>query len=1300
VASRRGVAWKGGQEVTMGNGNGGVQVLLSDVIDIKTSVRTGDFVVKLSEGFVDPAKQIDEYVVTSQLQQAFDHALSLVRDSLERNVSQAAYLHGSFGSGKSHFMTVLSAILDDNPAARGKKQLQGVIAKHDSMIGSARFLLVPYHLIGAVSLDAAILGGYAKLIAEKHADARPPAVYRDDALLADARKNRQDLGDEAFIARLSGGGVVASAEDSWRSWNETTWTPATLDAAFAAHQGDPARTRLVEDLLKNVFTSYAAGMRGAAGAYLPLETGLSVMSEHAKNLGYDGVILFLDELILWLASRLSDQAFVQTEANKLVKLFESGDAHRPIPIVSFVARQRDLSDLIGKDTVGTQVQALEDTIDYLKGRMETVSLEDRNLPQIAQERILKPKDDAAKAILDEAFKRLPSDRPEMWDPLIDEHGATQSDAKAFRDLYPFSPAFLNTLVSLSGALQRERTGLKVLAELLTQRRDDLVVGQLIPLGDLWDVLATNEVQAFSPQLRHEFDAARKFHLTRVRPFLLNKYGVTEDDIAGLPHTHPFRRADRLVKTLLLAYLAPDASALKQLTASKLAALNYGVIRALVKGEEASEVAAILKSIASEFGELRYDTSENPVYRLHLTGVDVDAILRAVEGKADSDSERRRFVKEMLLSELGVKDGGSLVQGKDFVWRGTKRRVGIVVGNVRDTGDLSDDVFELAPDEDLRVVVDYPFDETGHTPIEDIHRIGKLRERGKDGAVICWLPSFLSNAVRTDLKRLLGMRYLLGSQDRINANAPMLSSEQREQAKNQMDHQYGVLSQKLKTIIRAAYGLARPDEESLDARPEGGHLHALDEGFRETPTAGVTFERALGNLCDQMLVHLYPQLPNLDPDNTGRAVTPADLKAVLEIVSEAANEKNGRYEVADKAKRQVMRRIANRLQLGEQHEGPFLLGRHWPDEIEKRSRQAPEVKVAEVVGWLDETELHGSDRLIKNLVVATYALAADKAWYYHGAPTSMPPLDRIDGSYTLRSQILPEEAEFETAVRRAGAVFGIPPLPVRNARTVKQLADALRAKARDLDAAAGSLARALEQHVAMLGIDPAASAGRLATARWAHELTGEIIGTEDPTTLVRRVARAEAGSSDQELSKSLSSAAAIVEALNRVDWHNLDAIEKITGTAGAVGRQAAELLATLRRAAAADEIRENLAPVLGRTSQHASALLREAAQSTGPARPIPPQSVGPAVPQPTAVTQTAIGFDEEPKTPTAGDVPLDVDTRGPAGSVAGSTPAGPVRRRVRAAEAEAVLSEIRRAAATRPGARLEVTWELVEDGTAP
>jgi predicted ATPase len=94
--------------------------LLRDLIDIPERVHAGDFVLTLSKG-VGEESTIRDYVVTEQLAHCFDDALGLVQSAVEGRASRAAYLDGSFGSGKSHFMAILHAILRGDPEARGKK---------------------------------------------------------------------------------------------------------------------------------------------------------------------------------------------------------------------------------------------------------------------------------------------------------------------------------------------------------------------------------------------------------------------------------------------------------------------------------------------------------------------------------------------------------------------------------------------------------------------------------------------------------------------------------------------------------------------------------------------------------------------------------------------------------------------------------------------------------------------------------------------------------------------------------------------------------------------------------------------------------------------------------------------------------------------------------------------------------------------------------------------------------------------------------------------------------------------------
>ncbi|MGI8814391.1 MAG: hypothetical protein ACR2G2_03615 [Pseudonocardia sp.] len=103
---------------------------------------------------------------------AFDEALGLIGSALSEGRSKASYLHGSFGSGKSHFMAVLHALLRGDLQARSRPELADALAKH-RWLGGTNFLLVPYHLIGAESLEAAVLGGYVNHVRVAH---RRPAA--------------------------------------------------------------------------------------------------------------------------------------------------------------------------------------------------------------------------------------------------------------------------------------------------------------------------------------------------------------------------------------------------------------------------------------------------------------------------------------------------------------------------------------------------------------------------------------------------------------------------------------------------------------------------------------------------------------------------------------------------------------------------------------------------------------------------------------------------------------------------------------------------------------------------------------------------------------------------------------------------------------------------------------------------------------------------------------------------------------------------------------------------------------------
>ena len=93
---------------------------------------------------------------------------------------------------------------------------------------------------------------------------------------------------------------------------------------------------------------------------------------------------------------------------------------------------------------------------------------------------------------------------------------SEADRAMFKLVYPFSPALMQTLVAVSSALQRERTALKIMLQLLVNRRDTLRLGDVIPLGDLWDVVAHGD-EAFTDVMRVNFENAKRLYQKKLLP---------------------------------------------------------------------------------------------------------------------------------------------------------------------------------------------------------------------------------------------------------------------------------------------------------------------------------------------------------------------------------------------------------------------------------------------------------------------------------------------------------------------------------------------------------------------------------------------------------------------------------------------------------------------------------------------------------------------------------------------------------------------------------------------------------------
>ncbi|MCY2989104.1 MAG: DUF6079 family protein, partial [Planctomycetota bacterium] len=813
--------------------------LIKELIDIPERVQKGDYVLKLVEDIKRPEVVLDNYVVTPELAKNFDAALTFIRSALEGRTSKATYLHGSFGSGKSHFMAVLDLILEGNPAARGIPELAWVIQKHNDWLAGKKFLLVPYHMINSHDMESGVLGGYVDFTRQDHPEAPVPPVYMSASIVAQAGRERESYGNEPFFKRLNagqggGGSGGSGGKDGWGEL-ETPWDAASFEAAASSPPDSEMHLRLVSTLLKTVASSHAEVISHRGGNFVRFDKGLSIISQHAASLGYDAVILFLDELILWLAMNSADLGFIKREAAKLTNLVEAQSADRPIPLISFVARQRDLRELVGGHVPGAERLSFGDSLDYQGGRFDTITLEDRNLPAIAEKRVLRCKTESARKELDAAFEQTARMKDNVMSILLTQEG----DRQMFRKVYPFSPALVQTLIAVSSVLQRERTALKVMMQLLVDHRETLKVGDVVPVGDLFDVVAHGD-EAFTQDMAIHFDNAKRLYHQKLLPMLERQHGLRREDVEQLAYDDPkrvvFRNDDRLVKTLLLSALVPEVESLRGLNAEKLAALNHGTIKSPVPGREGQLVLQRCRTWAAAVGEIRIGEESNPTITVQLSGVDTESIIEQAR-REDNQGNRIRRVRQMIFEQLGIQGEGDFEQFLEFWWRNTKRSCTVLFRNIRE---LPDSSLENT-DESWKLVIDFPFDEAGHGPRDDLSRLQTFRVgwtsksvqemggREADGLgspsygraahpdgtkTLCWVPSFFSLDAQKDLGMLVILEHILTG-ERFAQYSNHLSPQDRQGAKSLLENQRSVLYTRVKNHLDAAYGLEALSQGSLD-----------------------------------------------------------------------------------------------------------------------------------------------------------------------------------------------------------------------------------------------------------------------------------------------------------------------------------------------------------------------------------------------------------------------------------------------------------------------------------------------------
>ena len=1161
---------------------------LREILDLPQEVKKSDFVVRLTEGVAHGEALLRNTAITPDLKGAFDRALTLVGAALRDKQSVASYVHGSFGSGKSHFLALLSLLLANDASAWSERELHELLAKHE-WVKTAKLLRLHFHMVGANSTEEKVFSEYLSHIRELHPDAPIPPLFEDAALFDNAVELQRTLGDAAFFSRLN------AHQPAAKGWGKlaaaSAWDAASFDAA--RNSGDPeVRARLFSSLVQTHFPAFAQNSRG----FISFDRGLGIVTRHAASLGYDGIVLFLDELILWLASRATDRTFLSNEIQKLAKLVEAQDERRPIPLVSFLARQRDIREMVGDQYAGHEAQNLDDSLKWWEGRFNTIRLEDRNLPSIVEKRVVRAKDASAKKQLDDAFIQMRRSLGSAWGTLLGD----VADEKSFRQVYPFSPALIEAVVALSACLQRERTALKVLVELLVDHLPDFELGKVVPVGDLFDALAGGE-EPMDGVMRERFAAARRLYTSELLPVLQAQNGTgTKDRCQRLREDWPVslgcsgckearcRTDNRLAKTLLLGALVPNSKVFKNLTVSRLVQLNHGTLRSPIPGTEATQAAGRLRAWASEVGKLRVGDQPDPTVAVILEGVDLKPILAAASAY-DSDGARRKKIQEVLFTAMDLEASAPTVN-HDVEWRGTRRTGSIHYGNVRE---MDDTLLRHREDEDFRVVIDYPFDKSGHSPVEDATRLERFLQEGGDSRSVVWLPSFFSEKVQRDLSDLVIIDGIV--QGDFKRHVENLRPDDQLRARAELESLGSQKRQRVMRVLQAAYGLTSAGDGELDsARMIDRHFFVLGRGLEIRGLVSASLGDALRSAVHELLDQRYPRHPRLTEKAT-RARLEKNLR-LFERICEA----DGQRLPFERAELKELE-LAHELGIVSVHEASAALRtqrfQDLEQELHKEGIQSP--TVARVKRLLDPKDAMGLTDEVADFLVLAWALVSGRELLRGGNPVREPTPGKLPEDAELVKPPMPDPVRWQRALELSAGLFGISlGGKALHARNLRQLHESLEKKRKEAQAAR---AHEVEQLLVQRGLS--GDVPRVATARAVCELL-ERLSASGPVAQVESLAGLEPRTSSTAMARHLVQARQVADCLDDdLVFNNFRLLE------GRSEPEAQALLAELRRVCEADQLHEDLSVRVRRLSSEAQSLVQQSVRKQRDPREQAPPAPG-------------------------------------------------------------------------------------------
>ncbi len=640
---------------------------------------------------------IKNYVITRNVEHLFTRILSHV----VTGVGQGFWVLGSYGAGKSHFMSYLTLLIqnDENcwiglsPEAR---------AKYQKVLKGKRIISVNFTLTEVGDLKV-------KLFQEIESAFERYGInffLRDDEKIINnfLEKNWQAIRPEDFYAYLR-------AEEGL---DENEWNKVLADKKSEA-------ARIIVGYLQRM--GFYSSKEYREIIYPNIEEGFSMLARTLREY-FDGMIIFVDELSHYLIKRKNQGKL----AEDLEILQALGQHLRNEPIWFIAAAQENPGQILEPD------QYLNQEEEKVQDRFIQLVLSRINIEEILEKRIAVKTPEAREEVR-ELYRDFEDEFPDLLKHITEDE---------FISLYPFHKSFVDCLLRLAEYASRDRTVVEELWITLSQVQNRAIT-EMVTVDQLFDSFAESLLK---PRFREYYDI---YHDT-FQPIIDGK---------GYPLNRRLSR--NLIKAMIILKICKQSGrTARELAHILMEGMGLGVATNLAY-EEILEILEELL-ICSKGKHIRFSKAEEPLDRIYDIdpsdhGYSIEHEIQNLMEEI-SDFELAKLVNEQLNNHKDLFENQPIewnqIHPIEVNWRNTIRTGKMILKEISKLEELKN-LDPVRDDVDFELIVGLPH----YNRRIDLEEHLKLLWND-DPRHLIWLPSDIDGFSYNHLTRYAAVKHLLDS----------------------------------------------------------------------------------------------------------------------------------------------------------------------------------------------------------------------------------------------------------------------------------------------------------------------------------------------------------------------------------------------------------------------------------------------------------------------------------------------------------------------------------------------------------